>query len=81
MLVLSRKRSESIVIGSVDGLETVLKVTVLEIRGGRVKLGFEAETAVRIRRSEVGETAPPLHKSNLQSGAAVSKLMQTRRTH
>lgn len=52
MLVLTRKNSESVVIGSADGLTTVLKVTVLEIRGGRVKLGFEADTTIPIHRSE-----------------------------
>ena len=36
MLVLSRKKNEAIVIGR------DLRVVVLEIRGGRVKLGFEA---------------------------------------
>jgi len=53
MLVLSRKSSESIVIGSIDGVEHVLKVTVLEIRRKMVKLGFEAAKGVSIRRSEV----------------------------
>lgn len=53
MLVLTRKNSESVVIGGSDGFQTVLKVTVLEIRNGKVKLGFEADPAVSIRRSEV----------------------------
>jgi len=42
MLVLSRKHCESVVVGDPDGVERLLKVTVLEIHGGRVRLGFEA---------------------------------------
>jgi carbon storage regulator CsrA len=55
MLVLSRKRQESVVIGGSPSLEPVLKVTVLEIRGGRVRLGFEADPTVPVQRSEVWE--------------------------
>ena len=47
MLVLSRKRGEGIVIG--EGIT----VTVLEIRGDRVKLGFACPVEVPIHRSEV----------------------------
>ncbi len=47
MLVLSRKRGEGIVIG--DGVT----VTVLEVHGGRVKLGFNAPAEVPIHREEV----------------------------
>jgi len=47
MLVLSRKRGEGIVIG--DGVT----VTVLEVHGGRVKLGFNAPLEVPIHRAEV----------------------------
>ncbi len=57
MLVLSRKSSESVEIDGADGGQRVrvLKVTVLEIRGGTVKLGFEVHADVRILRSEVAE--------------------------
>ncbi len=47
MLVLSRKRGEGIVIG--DGVT----LTVLEVRGGRVKLGFNAPAEMPIHRKEV----------------------------
>jgi carbon storage regulator CsrA len=53
MLVLSRKTEESVVVGGADGLTRLLKVTVLEIRNGIVKLGFEADDAVPVHRSEV----------------------------
>jgi len=42
MLVLSRKNDESVVVGGADGLEQLVRVTVLEIRHAIVRLGFEA---------------------------------------
>lgn len=47
MLVLSRKKNESIVI---DGN---IVVTVVEVRGDKVRLGIEAPREVPIHRSEV----------------------------
>ena len=55
MLVLSRKNRESVVIGGDDGLHRLLKVTVLDIRGADVKLGFEVDADVPVRRSKVWE--------------------------
>ena len=47
MLVLSRKRGETIVIGR------DIEVTVLEVRGDRVKLGFQGPAEVPIHRAEL----------------------------
>lgn len=47
MLVLSRKKNESIVIND------VIVITVVEIRGDKVRLGIEAPREVPIHRSEV----------------------------
>lgn len=55
MLVLSRKNRESVVIGGGGGLERVLKVTVLEIDSGKVKLGFEVDSDIPVNRLEVWE--------------------------
>jgi carbon storage regulator len=55
MLVLSRKIQESVVVGGSDGFEHVLKVTVLEISGGKVRLGFEVDKEVPVHRWEVWE--------------------------
>ena len=55
MLVLARKSRESVVIGSVDDRQQTLRVTVLEIRGSTVKLGFEADEDVGVYREEVWE--------------------------
>ena len=55
MLVLSRRNQESVVVGGSDGFERLLKVTVLEILRGKVRLGFEADTGVPVHRLEVWE--------------------------
>jgi carbon storage regulator len=47
MLVLSRRRGEAIVI------DDRVTVTVLELRGDRVKLGFTGPAEVPIHRQEV----------------------------
>lgn len=47
MLVLTRKVGESIVIAN------NIKVTVVEIRGDRVRLGIEAPRDVGVHREEV----------------------------
>jgi len=55
MLVLSRKAQESIVVTEPGGTAPLLKITVLEFASGRVRLGFEAQTEIRINRWEVWE--------------------------
>lgn len=47
MLVLSRKRDEQIVIGQ------DIVVTIVEIRGDKVRLGIEAPVQVPVHRQEV----------------------------
>ena len=47
MLVLSRKTNESIVIGE------KIVVTVVEIRGDKIRLGIEAPKEVSVHRREV----------------------------
>lgn len=49
MLVLSRKKNERIVIGD------QIVITVVDIRGDRVRLGIEAPANCPIHRSEVHE--------------------------
>ena len=46
MLLLSRKLGEKLVIGS------GITVTVLEVRGNRVKFGFTAPAGIAIQRKE-----------------------------
>ena len=47
MLVLSRKAEESMYIGD------NIKITVLDIRGGQVRIGITAPDDVKIHREEV----------------------------
>ena len=47
MLVLSRKKNESIII------DENIVVTIVEIRGGKVRLGIEAPRDVTVHRREV----------------------------
>lgn len=53
MLVLTRKCQEVVVVGGSDGLSVLLKVTVLGIDSGKVRLGFEAADNVPVHRLEV----------------------------
>ncbi len=55
MLVLSRKNQESVVVGGADGFHRLLKVKVLEIKSGRVRLGFEVDSDIPVHRLEVWE--------------------------
>lgn len=64
MLVLTRKPGEKLAIG--DGIT----VTLVELRGGRVRLGIEAPAHVRVLRAELagGDNAagiPDSHDSDL----------------
>ncbi len=47
MLVLSRRRDESIIIGE------DIQVTVVDIRGDKVRLGIDAPSAVCVHRKEL----------------------------
>jgi carbon storage regulator CsrA len=53
MLVLTRKAQEAVVIGGAGMIEPVLTITVLGIEGAKVRLGFQADTAVAVHRWEV----------------------------
>ena len=53
MLVLTRKSQESVVVGRSDSSEPMLTVTVLEINGGKVRLGFDGDSDVPVHRLEV----------------------------
>ena len=47
MLVLSRKAEESMFIGD------NIKITVLDIRGGQVRIGITAPQDIKIHREEI----------------------------
>jgi len=66
MLVLSRKKNESIIIND------NITVTVIEIRGDKVRLGIEAPKHVTVHRREVYEAIQNQARS-LDEGAKVSQ--------
>jgi carbon storage regulator len=55
MLVLSRKPGESVQLGGAAGQ---IVVKVIDLGGGRVRLGIEAPKSVTIVRSELGPRPP-----------------------
>jgi len=58
MLVLSRQKNEAIMIG--DDVE----ITVVDIRGDRVRLGITAPQSVRVHRKEVYEA---IRRENIEA--------------
>ncbi len=58
MLVLSRQRDESIVIG--DNIE----ITIVDIRGDKVRLGINAPAEIPVHRREVYEA---IKRENLRA--------------
>jgi len=58
MLVLSRQRDESIMIGD------NIVVTIVDIRGDKVRLGINAPTEIPVHRQEVYEA---IQRENLRS--------------
>ena len=67
MLVLSRKKNESIIIND------HITVTVVEIRGDKVRLGIEAPKDVTVHRREVYEAIQNqarLREGNASAGTA-----------
>jgi carbon storage regulator len=58
MLVLSRQRDESIIIGD------NIVVTIVDIRGDKVRLGIEAPSEIPVHRREVYEA---IQRENLRA--------------
>ncbi len=53
MLVLSREESEAVYIGGGNSGIPLIKVVLVEMRGNKCRLGFDADPSVPIHRSEV----------------------------
>jgi carbon storage regulator len=65
MLVLTRKCHQAVVVEEFGEAAQKLTVTVLEIRGARVKLGFNVAKDVAVHRQEVWER---IHGPNVLDG-------------
>lgn len=64
MLVLSRQRDESIIIGD------NIVVTIVDIRGDKVRLGINAPTEIPVHRQEVYEA---IQRENLKAAKSTPK--------
>jgi carbon storage regulator len=65
MIVLSRQRDESNFIGD------NIKITVVDIRGDKVRLGIEAPTEIPVHRQEVYEAIQ--RENQARNGASRSE--------
>lgn len=59
MLVLSRNRDETIVIG-----EDEIRITIVDVRGDKVRVGIEAPEKIPVHRQEVYEAIKRDRKKN-----------------
>ena len=83
MLVLSRKTQESVVVASADGQSCIVKVTIMEIRGERVRLGFQAKLDVPVHRWEVWQRIAKQRdpaSNGAESGIAIPEVAVAERT-
>lgn len=74
MLIVSRSLDQSVIVGEFDGLELMLKVTVLGVRGKKVRLGFEVLSGDLSRPAVVREPiSPALPNLSANPGAAATQ--------
>lgn len=71
MLVLSRHRDESIIIGD------DIVVTIVDIRGDKVRLGIDAPTDIPVHRREVYEAIQRENRKAAQMDPAATKQLGT----
>ena len=64
MLVLSRHRDESIIIGD------NIVITVVDVRGDKVRLGIDAPTDIPVHRQEVHEAIQRERQADKSDGPA-----------
>lgn len=70
MLILTRKKGEGIVIGG------NIKLTVLGIDEGKVKIGIDAPKKISIMRNEVIERIEESNREALISASSVKNLIE-----
>ena len=70
MLVLSRRKGESVIIG--DGI----KVTVIDVRGDQIRLGIEAPRSISVHREEIYQQVLEENAAAARSADVASPLLQ-----
>jgi carbon storage regulator len=71
MLVLTRKAGESIVIGD------DVVITVLEVRGGQIRLGVDAPRNLAVHRAEIYQQVMAENQTAVASADIRSSVFQT----
>ena len=72
MLVLSRHRDESIIIGD------DIVITVVDVRGDKVRLGIDAPTDIPVHRQEVYDAIQRERQAGTAGGAAAPQNLKNR---
>jgi len=75
MLYLTRKIGESVIIN--DDIE----VTVIDIRGKSIKLGFTFPTDATVLRREIFERIQAENRAAAEGGEALAQAIKSRRPH
>lgn len=70
MLILTRKKDESIIING------NIEIQIIAIEEGKVKIGINAPKDVEIHRNEVFEKILESNKAAMNSKASISKLSE-----
>jgi len=70
MLVLSRRKGESVIIG--DGI----KVTVIDVRGDQIRLGIDAPRSISVHREEIYQQVLEENAAAAQSADVASPLLR-----
>ena len=75
MLVLSRQRDETIMIGD------DIQITVVDVRGEKVRLGITAPPHVAVHRKEVYDSIKREGEAHGQAGQGVQSLADRKKRH
>lgn len=73
MLVLNRKKGETIVIGD------NIRLTVIDVQGDQVKIGIDAPKNVSIYREEIYQEVITANRQASQPGSGADKLKELKK--